>query len=420
MMTIKLITMKVKTLFFILLTMSLFACNKANDDSNIKDLDIDAKSEKLIEASNKFGLDLFKEVYNDAKTPENFMISPLSVSLAMAMVYNGAENETKAEMEEALRLEGFTRDEINQSYKLVVNALLTADDKVTMDVANSIWYRETYQVEESYLNVNQNYYDAEVNASDFTDPETVTLINNWVTDKTNDKITSIIDEIPSDAIMYLINAIYFNGTWTKEFNPEGTQQLSFKNSNGNYILTDMMIRNDSLNYFSNDVFSAIELPYGQGNFNMMVMLPNNDKTVSDIIGQISTENWDKWQEALKFTNSIGIWLPKFRIEFDKKLNDILKDMGMNLAFTSNADFSSIDPAKNLYISYVKHKTFIETDEEGTEAAAVTIVGDVGGSADPNAVEWIPFHCTKPFLFAITEKDTGAILFMGKVGDPSKK
>jgi serine protease inhibitor len=399
-----------------LITIGLFSCNK--DDSDIKNIDINKKSAELIKADNEFGLDLFKNIYNDSKTPVNFMISPLSVSVALSMAYNGAETETKAEMEEAMRITDFSSEEINNSYKELIVALTTADEKVTMEVANSIWYSKTYPVEQTFLDVNTNYYNAEVEAADFSDPNTVSLINNWVSDKTHEKIPTIISEISPEMVMFLINAIYFNGTWTKEFNTGSTQRLAFTTSNGNILTTYMMGRQDSLDYLTNETFSAIELPYGKGNYNMMVLLPNEGKKVSDIVGQLNPENWEKWQNALKFTKSIDIRLPKFKIEYDIKLNDILQAMGMKLAFTSSADFSGINPARDLFISYVKHKTFVEVDEEGTEAAAVTIIGFETTSEQP-VVQWIPFHCYSPFLFAITEKDTGAILFIGKVGNPAK-
>jgi len=409
--------MKRTLIFLALITTVLLSCNK--DDSDIKNIDIDKKSAQLIEAENAFGLDLFKNVYNAPKTPVNFMISPLSVSVCLSMAYNGAETETKTEMEEALRITDFSREEINESYKQLITALTTADEKVTMEVANSIWYSKVYPVEQSFLDVNKTYYNAEVEAADFSDLNTVKLINNWVSDKTHEKIPTIITDISPEMVMFLINAIYFNGTWTKEFNIESTQRLSFKTENGTYLTTYMMGRKDSLNYLSNGTFSAIELPYGQGNYNMMIMLPNEDKTLADVVEQLNSENWGKWQKALKFTNSIDIRLPKFKIEYEIKLNDILQAMGMKQAFTTSANFSGINPARDLFISYVKHKTFVEVDEEGTEAAAVTIIGFETTSVEPGEEQWIPFHCYSPFLFAITEKDTGAILFMGKVGNPEK-
>jgi serine protease inhibitor len=409
--------MKTIQLSVLFLAIALFACNKENQDPGIKDIDIDVKSAKLIEADNEFGFDLFKGVYADTNTPENFMISPLSVSLALSMAYNGAETETKAQMEEAMRVKGFTRDELNTINQSLIEALTSADEKVVMEIANSIWYRNNYQIQQSFLDINKTFYNAEVKASDFGNHATIDLINSWVSDKTQTKIPTIIQEIPIEAVLYLINAIYFNGTWTKEFNPKNTQKFGFETGKGNFVATAMMGRKDSLNYFSNETFSAIELPYGRGNFNMFVMLPNEDKQVSDIINQMNPENWGQWQNALTFTNSVDIRLPKFKIEFDIKLNNILKAMGMELAFTTQADFSGINPARDLFISYVKHKTFVEVDEEGTEAAAVTIIGFEVTSIGPGENKWTYFHCTRPFLFAITEKETGAVLFMGKVGNP---
>jgi serine protease inhibitor len=410
--------MKIKLLTFLLLVSMLFSCNKDIDNPGNKIIKLDAKSEQLIESDNVFGLDMFKEVYNDSETPQNFMISPLSISLALAMAYNGAAGETKAEMQDAMRLNGLTPDEINKTYQELIAALVKADDKVTMEIANSIWYRNDYPVLQSFLDINSTYYDAEVNATNFNDPATVGLINNWVSDKTHEKIPEIIQEIPIDAVMYLINAIYFYGTWTKEFNPESTQPLGFYSENGNMIQADMMGRKDSLDYLSNETFSAIKLPYGRGNFNMVVMLPNEEKTVTDIVNQLNSANWGKWLNAFKLTNSVDIRLPKFKIKYDITLNTILQSMGMKQAFTSIADFSSINPAKDLYISYVKHKTFIDVDEKGTEAAAVTIIGFEATAVPSEEPQWIRFFCTHPFLFAITEKDTGAILFIGKVGNPT--
>ncbi|MFA9391611.1 MAG: serpin family protein [Prolixibacteraceae bacterium] len=406
-----------RTISFLLVTLILFlatSCDEINDP--VKKIDISLKSKQIVEADNAFGLDIFKLI-NAGEEKANFMISPLSLSMALSMAYNGAETETKAEMAQALRIEDFTRDEINESYKSLIAALIAVDPKVAMEIANSIWYKNGYSVEQNFLDVNSTYYNAEVNECDFVDPNTVDVMNQWVSDKTHEKIPSIITEIPPLAVLYLINAIYFNGSWSQEFNPENSMELPFTTEAGEIVSTNMMSRLDTVNYLNNETFSAIEMPYGIGNFNMMVLLPNNEKSIDDVIENFSPENWKKWQTDLKLTNDVDILFPKFKIEYELTLNDILMSMGMKLAFTSQADFSSINVNKDLFISYVKHKTFIEVDEEGTEAAAVTIIGFETTSIDPNEPQKINFHCTRPFLFAITEKDTGAILFMGKVGNP---
>ena len=394
------------------------ACTEPVEE--IDKITITEKSQKLVEADNAFGLDLFQLIYNDDETPTNFMISPLSISMALSMAYNGAETDTKEEMAKALRIEDFTREEINGIYQTLIQELTTNDPKVAMEIANSIWYRNTYNVEQNFLDVNHTYFNAEVNAANFNDPATVDLINQWVSDKTHEKIPKIINEISPEMVLYLINAIYFKGTWRQEFNPESTQELGFKISENNYVVAEMMGREDTLNYLSNDTFSAIELPYGSGNFNMTVLLPNYDKTVDDVVAQLNAKNWKSWQQNFKITNNIDIRLPKFKIEFDITLNQMLKLMGMELAFTDLADFSGINPNRDLFISFVKHKTFVEVDEKGTEAAAVTIIGFETTSVDPNEPQKITFHCDRPFLFAITEKTSGTILFMGKLGDPTAK
>ncbi|MBN1767296.1 MAG: serpin family protein [Prolixibacteraceae bacterium] len=410
--------MKTQALFlsilFVLLTAA--SCDK-EEDALPKEIDISLKSQQIVEADNAFGLDIFQRILSN-ETEENFMISPLSISMALSMAYNGAETDTKAEMAEALGVNEFTRDELNETYRDLIAALVEADPQVAMQIANSIWYRDTYHVEQSFLDVNHEYYDAEVNEADFDAPETLDNINNWVNDKTNGKIQKIINDIPAEMVMYLINAIYFKGSWTKEFNPESTQPMNFKTSEGEFVEAELMGRVDTLDYQKNDTFSAIRMPYGKGNFSMTVFLPNNGKSVDDVAAEFNPENWENWQEGFTETQNVDIRLPKFKVEYEKTLNSILQDMGMNKAFTAQADFSNINPARDLFISFVKHKTFIEVDEEGTEAAAVTIIGFETTSIDPNEPKTIYFHCTKPFLYAITEKDTGAILFMGKVGNPA--
>lgn len=408
--------MKTKLFTAVIALFILFACENADDKPG--NTDLSEKSEQLIKADNEFGLEMFSRIYKSPDCPENYMISPLSISLALSMAYNGANTQTKEEMQKAMRLGGLKTDEINPAHKALVEALINTDEKVIMEVANSIWYRNAYNVEDNFLNINKDYYNAEVHPANF-DSETVSLINDWVSDKTHEKITKIIEEIPAEAVLYLINAIYFNGTWTKEFNKENTHQWNFKTSEGNTTV-DMMMRRDSVDYFSNETFSSVKLPYGKENFNMMVLLPQPGKSVDDILQQLTPSNWEKWQNAFSFTNSIEILLPKFKIEYEEVLNNYLYDMGMQLAFTPMADFSGINPARDLYISFVKHKTFVEVDEEGTEAAAVTIIGFETTSERPSGPQWIPFHSDRPFLFAITEKDTGAILFIGKVGNPANK
>lgn len=400
-------------IFALLIVLLQVSCN--NSDPLIDSPKGTLKSE-IIDADNAFGLDAFRLIYANEKEI-NFMISPLSISMALSMAYNGAEGDTKLEMEKAMRIEGIDRDVVNETYNELIESLTTVDPKVAMEIANSIWYRDTYLVEQDFLDVNSSYYDAEVKKADFNDTQTLDLINGWVKEKTHDKIESIIDEIGAETVMYIINAIYFNGAWTQEFNPENTQIGSFKIDESEYVQAELMQRLDTVDYFLDDDFAAIQLPYGDGKFNMMLLLPHYDKSISDITDALNSENWKQWKSKFATTNDVDIVLPKFQIEYKKSLKDILQEMGMLSAFKSSADFSNINLSKDLFISDVLHKTFIKVNEEGTEAAAVTAIVFENTSIDPNEPQNIYFHCTRPFLFAITEEETGAILFMGKVGNP---
>jgi serpin B len=267
------------------------------------------------------------------------------------------------------------------------------------------------------VTTNKKYYSAEISSLDFNSPDAVKTINNWVAAKTQNKIQNIIEEIKPSQVMFLLNAIYFKGAWQKEFNTKSTSDLPFYPENGKSIQVPTMQRLDTVPYMSNEVFSAIKLNYGKGNYNMYIFLPNQGKTISDFIKNLNKANWESWIKNFKTTNSVDIRFPKLKYAYDIKLNDALTSMGMGVAFTGAADFRGINRDGGLYIDYVRHKTFIELNEEGTEAAAVTIVAIDKMSAGPQK---IPFYLNQPFIYAITEKDTGTILFIGSVKNPVAK
>jgi serpin B len=393
----------------ILLATLFFSCGENID--NPKPIDIDLKSKQLIEADNAFGIDIFKLLAETEKG--NFTISPLSISQALAMTYNGAQGETKTAMEEALRVKGFSTEEINKSYQSLVDALLAADEKVTLEIAQSIWYRQGYNVLPDFINVNKTYYEAEVNELDFSKPDAKDIINGWIEDKTHDKIKDMIDSVDPDHVMFLVNAIYFNGEWRSKFETKDTKKKDFTKEDGSIIQVDMMAKKDSVNYFANETFSAIEMPYSRGNFNMVVLLPEYGKTCNNILEILTAEKWAEWMASFQMREEVSIWLPKFKDEYEVKLNDVLSAMGMGVAFTGAADFSGINGYGNIYIDYVQHNTFIDVSEKGTEAAAATVVAirELSMPVNPE------FYATRPFLFAITEKETGAILFIGKMNEP---
>ncbi len=409
--------MKTKTLFasiFVMLLIILSGCDE-NVIDDPKVIDVNEKSELLILETNEFGLDMFRLI-NETEAG-NFNISPLSVSLALAMTYNGAKDETKTAMEKAMRLWGLDTDEINVCYQSLTKALTEADSKVTLEIAQSIWYRQNYNVLKEFKSVNETYYDAEVNELDFSRPDAKDIINGWIEDKTHDKIKDMITEVNPVHIMFLVNAVYFNGEWQSEFKETNTFKTNFYKEDGNKTEIYMMQKKDTVSYFSNqqfqDLFTAIQLPYGRGNFNMIILLPNDNKTCDDIIAKMTPDNWHIWMNSFTNKDEVDVWLPKFKDEYDIKLNDILSEMGMGIAFNDKADFSGINGTGGIYIDYVQHNTFIDVNEKGTEAAAATVVA----IRENAALDENQFHANKPFIYAITEKETGAILFIGKMMEP---
>ncbi|HSO88396.1 MAG TPA: serpin family protein [Draconibacterium sp.] len=408
-----------KTLFTTLALLvfgTLCSCQQdnINDDEN-KTINLDEKSAQLIEADNTFGLEIFQKIRKESEK-ENIMISPLSISVAFAMAYNGADKDTKTEMEKAMKLNGLTTEQINNSYKILINALQSLDDKVVFEIANAIFYADGFTMKPDFLNINKTVYDAEVEKLNFGSPTAVERINDWVADKTNDKITKIIEQLNPLDRMVLLNAIYFKGIWSTKFDEKGTHNLPFTKSNGNTIEIPMMNKEEKLDYTSNALFSAVKMPYGNGQYHMIVMLPVNGKSSQDVIDALTSTNWTSWMESFETKDPVVVTMPRFKFAFETKLNNVLAEMGMVKAFQPNiADFSKISD-KDLYISSAVHKSFIDVNENGTEAAAVTSITFTTTSAG-NEPPKTYFTVNKPFVFAITEKDTDAILFIGEVNNP---
>jgi len=400
---------------FILLILSLFtmpSCEKSEPlPREPKKIVLNKKSAEIIQADRQFAFELFREVYGISQE-DNLMISPLSVSYALGMTYNGSAGDTREAFRQVLHYGEWTDLEVNESYKDLMSQLVTLDDHVKFSIANSIWYRLGYEVLEAFITTNREYFDALVEELDFSDPEAVNTINDWIEEKTNGKISDMLDFIPPDAVMYLVNAIYFNATWKYQFDREDTFEDNFNLEGGTLHRCDFMKVEGSFNYTSQEDFTAVELPYGDSAFSMVVLLPNPGVTVADLVEEMNAENWNAWFEHSHFTE-IPVELPKFKYKFKSLLNEPLIDLGLGIAFTDTADFSNIKPESGIYISRVIHQTFIDVKEEGTEAAAATVVEMVDST---NGAPFL-FRADRPFLYVIKENSTGAILFMGKVGKP---
>ncbi len=407
---------KLSTFFTVLALCAFCSCQPedSNNDEN-KTINLDEKSAQLIVADNTFGLELFQKIRKESEK-ENIMISPLSISVAFAMAYNGADKDTKTEMEKAMKLNGLTTEQINNSYKMLINALQSLDEKVVFELANAIFYADGFTVKPDFLNINKTVYDAEVEKLNFNSQTAVDRINDWVSEKTNDKITKIIENLSPLDRMVLLNAVYFNGIWTNKFDGKGTHNLSFTKTNGTTIEVPMMQKTEKLDYTTNSLFSAVKMPYGNGQYNMVVMLPANGKTSQNVIDALSISNWKSWMTEFDTKDPVVVTMPRFKFAFETELKNVLKKMGMIDAFDSNnANFSNISET-DLFISSAIHKSFIDVNENGTEAAAVTSITFTTTSAG-NEPPKTYFYVNKPFVFAITEKDTDAILFIGEVQNP---
>jgi len=375
--------------------------------------DLTAAEKELVTSSNKFGLKLFREIVSQEGN-KNIFVSPLSVSMALGMTYNGANGATQEAMQSTLELRGMSLEDVNKSYRSVIDLLRGLDSKVVFQIANSIWYRQGFEVESTFVDLNRTYFDAVVQGLDFADPSAVATINDWVSENTNGKIDKIVERIPDLTVMYLIDAIYFKGTWKYKFDPAKTSAQPFYLPDGSTETCQMMyVKSDQVATLSTDDFFAVDLKYGDGDFSMTILLPNGNMSLDSVMVQLTDENWRSWLGQFATRNLI-LQIPKFEIEYEKSLKDVLRAMGMSIAFSDSADFTGINQRGNLLITEVEHKTYVKIDEEGTEAAAVTSVG-VGYTSAPSS-----FTVDRPFLFVIHENHSGTILFMGKIVDPTVK
>jgi serpin B len=381
-------------------------------------IDLTAIEIQMNQEGKDFSMQFFATIYDEHKSDENIVFSPLSLNMALAMVWNGTNGETKQAIQKATGMSDYPAEAVNTYFKKLNEALTNADPKVRLALANSIWYDLKLNVKPAFINTNQEYYDAEVRSLDFKSPEAPGFINQWCSDHTNGLIKEMIMFIPSNTCMYLLNALYFKGEWSDHFGfPKlETKDVSFQKADGSWIPVKMMSQSNQLDYYKDEHLAFVSLPYGNGAFSMYFLLPQRSDSFNEMLSQLKQP--DYWNQCLaaKQSTEIDIFIPRFKIayEFQPNLNESLQRAGMGIAFTGAADFSGIadDP---LAISEVKQKIYIDVNEEGTEAAAVTSVAIERTSINPNQKP--TFRADRPFLFVIRENSTGTILFMGKIGEP---
>ncbi len=387
------------------------ACEKNEDNPDYKKVEFTTKSLQVIEEGESFGWDLFHKVNEMAKPGENVVISPLSINQAFGMAVNGASGENLNEMLEVLGYQ--TNEDLNEAFQNLRTALETADPKVELSIANSAWYRDDYVIKDAFFQSLKEYYNAQIEGLDFNNTsQALKIINNWVDKNTKGKIPEIIDDIKSNHILFLINAVYFNGEWTSRFDKKQTKDAAFYLSNSEEISVKMMYQKEHFELLYQEDYRALKLPYGDASFYMTIILPNEDVSVDEIISSLNKETAGVLKNTY-MANEVEVYLPRFKTECEYNLIPALKAIGMKRAFSDPSGFHNI-ANDGIIISDVIHKTFIDVNEKGTEAAAATSIGFVETSMPPSS---IVFRVDRPFVFLINEKVSGAVLFAGKIENP---
>ncbi len=392
-----------------LLLLPIVACNEvvAPGQESWQSIQLD---QRVVRAYTGFGMDLFGRLVTEAPD-SNVFISPTSAAFALAMTYNGAVGETQAAMARVLGLDGLSLEEVNRANREWLAALENPGKKVELSLANSLWIRQGYPVHAAFLDRNRSFYRAEVQELDFANPAAVKSINDWVSKSTRGKIPQILDQIPGNVVLYLINALYFKGEWTHQFEKSRTQLAPFHLLDGTRKNVPMMRQEREFPYLEGDGFRMVSLPYGNGRFSMVLALPDESSDLASFSRTLTAERWEQWMSALA-KKEVLVALPRFSLEWEKSLNATLKAMGMEITFGPEADFSAMSP-RDPWIDEVKQKTILEVNEEGTVAAAVTSVAMV------ESARLIPeLIFDRPFFLAIRDNATATLLFLGQVVDPS--
>jgi serpin B len=387
--------------------------NQPNQPITIAD-DNNATTEgvsSLVNGSNQFAFDFYQQLKDGG---ENIFFSPYSISVALGMTYEGARGKTAEEMQSVLH---FPADDIirRAAFAWLYNNMNEEEKEYILSTANALWAHKDYKFLDEYFDLIERYYMGKVTNLDFVEEseKSRVTINTWVEEQTNGKIKDLIPEgqINSLTRLVLTNAIYFKGNWLKQFDEDDTKDRDFKIDLETSVKVPMMsMTGETFNYTASQDLQILELPYEGEDLSMLVLLPK-EGTMDSLEASLSLENLANWRSNL-YEREIDIYIPKFKFETKYDMGDTLKEMGMPTAFSNSADFSGMDGTKNLAIGFVIHQGFVEVNEKGTEAAAATAVGMIATSATPS------FYADHPFIFLIQDRESGNILFMGRVSDPT--
>ena len=365
-------------------------------------------------SNNSFGIALFQRVAA-AESGANIIVSPLSASMALGMTLNGAAGSTYDAMRDVLGFSGSDEAAINDAYRGLIAQLHARGKTTEFHLANSIWYRSGFEVRQPFLDAAASKFAARVSSLDFSSPDAAKTISQWAEDQTGGRIKNLVDEVNPVDMMFLINAVYFKAPWDEPFETRATSSRSFKRANGSAVDVPMMSNTGQYRALENSEVQAVEMLYEDTTFSMVLVAPAGAGSLAQMTSSLTPAKWSAWMSTLKPVR-IDLEMPKFRFEYDVTMNDALKAQGMGVAFDpSNANFDRIpmQTVDDLHISKVRQKAFIDVHERGTEAAAATSV-TVSVTSLPPTIRF-----DRPFLFAIRERSSGTILFVGRVGDPTQ-
>ena len=385
--------------------------------SNPEPIELTQEQRLFAYDNNGFTLNFLKSVNNADKSGKSFIYSPLSITYVLGMVNDAAIGQTEQELEQTLGFRQGGIKAVNDYCKKLIDGLPKVDNKVTLNIANALFVNQNKAtLKAQYQKDMKQYYDAKAENLNFKSSSALKTINGWVNDHTNGMIPKILDRIDENVLTYLLNAVYFKADWSNKFDPKNTKNESFTTSM-DAIQLPLMHQEVLIQYNKNDIYSAIEMPYGNGYWTMTVMLPEEGKSTDDIINSLSA---DGLRGGAYRPHEVDLKLPRFETssdtdELEGGLISLLKGMGIHLVFNSDfAEIPNMCEDSNLYISMMRQKAKIKVNEEGSEAAAVTVAATYEAtSVGPVEYPKATFHANRPFVYAVSEASSGVILFVGK-------
>jgi len=380
---------------------------------------VKSTANEVVGSTEKFGLSLFQKLSSE-KSGENCFISPASVAIALNFAMAGSSGATREAMSRALNLSNPQAD-TSAAFAELLRALVSKDDKVEMNIANAIFVNDKYRLNTSFEHNAKADFQSEIRNENFSDAQTMTKINAWVSDQTKKHIPSIISKLPPEAFAVLLNAIYFKGSWTTPFPADSTKDGDFHLEAGGTKKVSFMNRSGKFSYFEEKDFQAVKLPYGSERFEAFVFLPGPSVKLSEFQKRMTSQNWDKYLGQFDNWSNSHLTMPRFHIDYSKTLNQSLQSLGFENIFSDSADFSLMHtPPPGLKVSEVIHKTTLDVDEKGTVATAATSVMMMPTMARMEPPKSFKMVVDRPFLFAIRDSQTGLLLFFGSVYKPEKK